>query len=108
VPGLPFGWQLLRLPEISKVPKVLEALKHDNLRPFPGWQILGAPVVLGALKRNDLYLYSISLLYSLIYNDGIFKRADNYTILFLRHYINGFIDLDKINKFLKVWANWNK
>ena len=65
----------------------------------------GAPEASGvpeAPKYNNLHLHSIPLLYSLIYNNSISKRVNNYTILLPRHYINNLIDPNKINKFLKV------
>jgi hypothetical protein len=79
VPGLPLGWRLPRLP--------------------------GAP---GVPEYDDLRLYSILLLYSLAYDEGLSEWVDDYIMLLLRYYINGLMDPDKINKFLKVWANWNK
>ena len=85
MPGLPPGWQLTRPPEVPEafrppeVPKPPGAPKYDNPRP-----------------------YSILLLYSLTYNNGLSKQVDNYTMLPPRHYVNGPIDPNKINKFLKA------
>jgi len=83
--GLPLSWQLTRpleVPEAFRLPEV--------------------PKLLGVPEYNNPRLYSILLLYSLTYNNGLFKQVDNYTILPLRHYVNSLIDPDKINKFLKV------
>jgi hypothetical protein len=56
----------------------------------------------GVPEYNNLRPHSILLLYSLIYNNSLSKRVDNYTMLPPRYYINGLIDPDKINKFLKI------
>jgi hypothetical protein len=79
VPGLLSGWQLPRLPGV-----------------------LGVSRLPGVLEYNDPRPYSILLLYSLAYNDGLFEQVDDYTMLLPRYYVNGLMDLDKINKFLKV------
>ena len=117
VPRLLSGWQLLRP---LGVPGVLEALKYDNPGLSPGQQLTRLPEILevfrlpkvlkspGVPEYNDPRPYSILLLYSLTYDNGLLERVDNYTILLPRYYINSLIDSDKINKFFKIWANQNK
>ena len=91
VPGLLPGWRLMRLPEVPETFKLL-----DVFRPLEVLKLLGA------LEYNNLRPYSILLLYSLTYNNDLSKRVDNYTMLPPRYYINGLIDPNKINKFLKT------
>lgn len=68
----------------------------------------GASRAPGAPERDDPRSHSIPSLHSLTYDNSVSKRVDNYTMLPPRHYVNGPMDPDKINKFLKAWANRNK
>ena len=89
-PRLPPSWQLTRLLKISKAFNLLEAFRPPKVLKPPGTP-----------EHNNLRPYNISLLYGLVYSN-LPKQVNNYTILPPRHYINGPINPDKINKFLKI------
>ena len=102
MPRLLLGWQIMRLLGMPGMFRLLEVVRLLDTFRLP--DVFRLPEVLKplrALEYNDLRLYSISLLYGLVYNN-LSKQVDDYIILLPRYYINGLMDSNKINKFLKI------